>query len=56
MKVFAGMYHDLLHEKDRHLVLDEARQFIFEAFRARARRRRWSTPTVTATLAMNTTA
>jgi alpha-beta hydrolase superfamily lysophospholipase/SAM-dependent methyltransferase len=32
MKVFAGMYHDLLHEKDRHLVIDEARQFIREAF------------------------
>ena len=26
MKVFPGMYHDLLHEKDRHLVIDEARQ------------------------------
>ncbi len=26
------MYHDLLHEKDRHLVIDEARQFIHEAF------------------------
>jgi len=32
MKVFPGMYHDLLHEKDRHLVIDEARQFIQEAF------------------------
>ena len=32
MKVFPGMYHDLLHEKDRHLVIDEARQFIVEAF------------------------
>ena len=32
MKVFPGMYHDLLHEKDRHLVIDEARQFIHEAF------------------------
>lgn len=32
MKVFAGMYHDLLHERDRHLVLDEARRFILEAF------------------------
>jgi alpha-beta hydrolase superfamily lysophospholipase/SAM-dependent methyltransferase len=32
MKVFPGMYHDLLHEKDRHLVLDETRQFIREAF------------------------
>ncbi len=31
MKVFRGMYHDLLHEKDRHLVIDEARQFIHEA-------------------------
>lgn len=33
MKVFPGMYHDLLHEKDRHLVLDEVRQFIVEAYR-----------------------
>jgi alpha-beta hydrolase superfamily lysophospholipase/SAM-dependent methyltransferase len=32
MKVFPGMYHDLLHEKDRHLVIDEARQFIREMF------------------------
>ena len=32
MKVFPGMYHDLLHEKDRHLVVDEARQFITEMF------------------------
>ena len=32
MKVFAGMYHDLLHEKDRRQVIDEARQFIVEAF------------------------
>ena len=32
MKVFPGMYHDLLHEKDRRLVIDEARQFIREAF------------------------
>ncbi len=32
MKVFPGMYHDLLHEKDRALVLDKARQFIVEAF------------------------
>jgi len=32
MKVFPGMYHDLLHERDRHLVIDEARQFIREAF------------------------
>jgi len=32
MKVFPGMYHDLLHEKDRDLVIDEARQFILEAF------------------------
>ena len=32
MKVFPGMYHDLLHEKDRRLVIDEARQFIQEAF------------------------
>jgi ubiquinone/menaquinone biosynthesis C-methylase UbiE len=32
MKVFPGMYHDLLHEKDRNLVLDEAKRFILEAF------------------------
>lgn len=32
MRVFDGMYHDVLHEKDRHLVLDEARQFIKAAF------------------------
>jgi alpha-beta hydrolase superfamily lysophospholipase len=32
MKVFPGMYHDLLHEKDRHLVIDEIRRFIVEAF------------------------
>lgn len=32
MKVFPGMYHDLLHEKDRRLVIDEARTFIHEAF------------------------
>jgi SAM-dependent methyltransferase/esterase/lipase len=32
MKVFPGMYHDLLHEKDRNLVLDEAKTFILEAF------------------------
>ncbi len=44
------MYHDLLHEKDRHLVIDEARQFIREAFdRERGSRRRCWTPTATAT-------
>ncbi|MGA2255828.1 MAG: bifunctional alpha/beta hydrolase/class I SAM-dependent methyltransferase, partial [Thermoguttaceae bacterium] len=32
MKVFPGMYHDLLHEKNRRLVIDEARQFIREEF------------------------
>jgi alpha-beta hydrolase superfamily lysophospholipase/SAM-dependent methyltransferase len=32
MKVFPGMYHDLLHEQDRHLVVAEAREFITEAF------------------------
>jgi alpha-beta hydrolase superfamily lysophospholipase/SAM-dependent methyltransferase len=32
MKVFPGMYHDLLHERDRHLVIDEVRQFVNEAF------------------------
>ena len=30
MKVFPGMYHDLLHETERHLVIDEARAFIRE--------------------------
>ncbi len=35
MKVFPGMYHDLLHEKDRRLVIDEARQFIRRGVRAR---------------------
>ena len=30
MKVFPGMFHDLLHETDRHLVIDEARAFIRE--------------------------
>jgi alpha-beta hydrolase superfamily lysophospholipase/SAM-dependent methyltransferase len=28
---FPSMYHDLLHESDRRLVLDEAREFIVEA-------------------------
>jgi SAM-dependent methyltransferase len=32
MKVFCGMHHDLLHETDRHLVIDEARAFIRDAF------------------------
>jgi alpha-beta hydrolase superfamily lysophospholipase/SAM-dependent methyltransferase len=32
MKVFPGMYHDLLHEADRHLVLDEVRGFVVDAF------------------------
>ena len=32
MRVFPGMYHDLLHEKDRRLVVDEIRQFVEEAF------------------------
>jgi alpha-beta hydrolase superfamily lysophospholipase/SAM-dependent methyltransferase len=32
MRQFPGMYHDLLHEKERRLVLDEAREFILEAF------------------------
>ena len=32
MRRFEGMYHDLLHEKDRHLVLDEVREFILEAY------------------------
>lgn len=32
LREFPGMYHDVLHEKDRHEVIDEARQFIQEAF------------------------
>lgn len=32
MRVFPGMYHDLLHEKDRHLVIDEARRFLREVW------------------------
>lgn len=32
LRRFPGMYHDLLHEKNRRLVLDEAREFIVEAF------------------------
>ncbi len=32
IKVFDGMYHDILHEKDRHLVLDEVRGFVKQVF------------------------
>ncbi|HEX7832321.1 MAG TPA: bifunctional alpha/beta hydrolase/class I SAM-dependent methyltransferase [Thermoanaerobaculia bacterium] len=32
MRLFAGMYHDLLHEADRTSVLDEIRTFIDDAF------------------------
>jgi alpha-beta hydrolase superfamily lysophospholipase/SAM-dependent methyltransferase len=32
MRTFPGMYHDVLHEKDRQVVIAEARQFIQEAF------------------------
>ncbi len=32
MRVFQGMYHDVLHESDRHLVLDELRGFITSSF------------------------
>ncbi|HSQ20487.1 MAG TPA: class I SAM-dependent methyltransferase family protein, partial [Blastocatellia bacterium] len=32
MRVFSGMYHDILHEKDCQLVLDEIRGFVCEAF------------------------
>jgi len=35
MRVFDGMYHDVLHEKDRHLVLTEIRQFVEQAFARR---------------------
>ncbi|MDH3255268.1 MAG: bifunctional alpha/beta hydrolase/class I SAM-dependent methyltransferase [Acidobacteriota bacterium] len=33
MRVFDGMYHDVLHEKDRHLVLAEIREFVEGEFR-----------------------
>ncbi len=32
LRRFPGMYHDLLHERNRRLVLDEIREFIVEAF------------------------
>ena len=32
MRVFSGMYHDILHEKDRQLVLDEISSFVCETF------------------------
>ncbi len=32
MRVFDGMYHDVLHERDRHLVLNEIRDFVARAF------------------------
>lgn len=32
LRLFKGMYHDILHEKERSLVLDEARGFIQEAY------------------------
>jgi alpha-beta hydrolase superfamily lysophospholipase/SAM-dependent methyltransferase len=32
IRVFKGMYHDILHEKDRHIVLDEIRSFVRKAF------------------------
>jgi SAM-dependent methyltransferase len=32
MRLFAGMYHDLLHEADRGSVLDEIRAFLDESF------------------------
>jgi alpha-beta hydrolase superfamily lysophospholipase/SAM-dependent methyltransferase len=31
MRVFPGMYHDVLHEADRHLAIDEIRRFILAA-------------------------
>ena len=34
MRVFDGMYHDILHERDRQPVLDEIGQFIQRAFSA----------------------
>lgn len=32
MVMMPGMYHDILHEKDRHLVMAECRQFIEQQF------------------------
>jgi alpha-beta hydrolase superfamily lysophospholipase/SAM-dependent methyltransferase len=32
LRIFEGMYHDILHEKGRHLVLDEIRGFLHKAF------------------------
>ena len=32
MRVFAGMYHDILHENNRRVVLDEIRNFILDVF------------------------
>jgi alpha-beta hydrolase superfamily lysophospholipase/SAM-dependent methyltransferase len=32
LQVFPGMYHDILHEMDRDLVLDEIRSFVHRAF------------------------
>jgi alpha-beta hydrolase superfamily lysophospholipase/SAM-dependent methyltransferase len=32
LRIFKGMYHDILHEKDRRLVLDEIRSFVRNAF------------------------
>lgn len=32
IEFFPGMYHDILHEKDRHLVLDKIRAFVRERF------------------------
>lgn len=32
LRIFDGMYHDILHEKDRHLVIDEIRNFVRNAF------------------------
>lgn len=33
MHVYPGFYHDIFHEKDRHLPIAKAREFILEAFR-----------------------
>jgi alpha-beta hydrolase superfamily lysophospholipase/SAM-dependent methyltransferase len=34
MRLFSGMYHDVLHERDRHLVLEEIGRFIRRVFSA----------------------
>lgn len=35
LEVFPEMYHALLHEKDRHVVIDRVRRFVLESFGSR---------------------